>query len=314
MRVLGSHDEFGDHARTAVTIGVYDGVHQGHQWLLRRLRKAAEPGCPLVVVTFDPHPLAVVRPVAAPKTLTSTPRKLAILDSLGFVDACLVVRFDERRREQRASEFVEEVLVRQLHAGTVMVGRDFRFGRDRDGDLDLLRAAGDEYGFAAHGAPLLPISSTTTAEPCSSTYIRGLVRRGNLDEAVRLLGRPHQVDGVVAATSRPRSGRGTPTLVLHADRESALPIEGSYFGALVFPDGRRHIAGLSIRQGVVAGPHALIDAHLGGDFNSAIGAGVTIEFVGPLWASGRAAIADQVSIRAAEVGQASAAGGWGAAG
>lgn len=298
----------------AVTVGVYDGVHRGHQWLLRRLRKAAGPEAPLVVVTFDPHPLTVIRPVAAPRTLTSLPRKLSVLEGLGFVDACLVVPFDESRREQRAGAFVHEILVERLRANTVMVGSDFRFGRDREGDLGLLRDLGERYGFTVAGAPLLPVSSAASAAPCSSTYIRGLVRRGAVTEAGRLLGRPHRADGVIAGISRPRSSRGVPTAVIRVNRSAALPIEGSYFGRLSFADGREQVAGLSIRQGVVAGPDTLVDAHLSGEFNSETGSEVVLEFVRPLWASGRAEVASAVSTRADELGRASAAGGWGAAG
>ena len=314
MRVLGIGDRLDSGVRAAVTIGVYDGVHRGHQWLLRRLRKVSRPQAPLVVVTFDPHPLAVIRPVAAPRMLTSTARRLAILEALGFVDACLVVPFDLPRRQQRAADFVDEILVTLLHAETVMVGTDFRFGRDREGDIALLRELGRRRNFEAHSAPLLPVSSAESAEPCSSANIRGLIRLGRVSEAARLLSRPHQVDGVVAATSRPRGGRGVPTVVVRVDRAAALPVEGSYLGALIFGDGRRHVAGLSIRQGIVAGAHALVDAHLAGDFTSAIGNDVLLEFSSPLWASGRTEVASQVSTRADELGEAAAAGGWGAAG
>jgi riboflavin kinase/FMN adenylyltransferase len=314
MRVLGTADKLDSGVRAAVTIGAYDGVHRGHQWLLRRLRKLSRPEAPVIVVTFDPHPLAVIRPVAAPRILTSTTRKLAILEGLGFVDACLIVPFDLSRREQRAADFVDEILVGLLHAETVMVGSDFRFGRDREGDIALLRELGGSRGYETHSAPLLPVSNTESAEPCSSTGVRALIRRGRVEQAARLLGRPHQVDGVVAGTSRPRGGRGVPTVVVRVDQAAALPVEGSYLGALVFGDGRHHVAGLSIRQGIVAGRNALVDAHLAGDFNSTIGNDVVLEFSAPLWASGRTEVASQVSTRADEIGKASAAGGWGAAG
>jgi len=314
MRVLTIDDQLPDGTRSAVTIGVYDGVHRGHQWLLRRLRKAAEPDQPLVVVTFDPHPLAVLRPVAKPRTLTSLQRKLMILGGLGFVSACLVVPFNEVRRQQGADEFVEEILVDRLHASTVMVGVDFRFGHDRVGDVDLLRQLGQRHHFTAHGSPLLPVPSPLAATPCSSTYIRDLVRRGAVEESARLLSRPHAVDGVIAGISRPRSSRGVPTVVVRVDRAFALPVEGSYFGRLVFEDGRRHVAGLSIRQGVVAGPDALIDAHLHGECGGDMGSRVTLEFVRPLWATGRAEVATQVTQRATEIGEASAAAGWAALG
>lgn len=311
-RILDPGESLPRQSGAAVTIGVYDGVHHGHQWLLRRLRKVAGQDVPLVVVTFEPHPLAVIRPVSAPRTLTSLAHKLEILDGLGVVDACLVLPFDAARREQSAVSFVEEILVQRVRARTVMVGAGFRFGRDREGDLALLRELGDRYGFAVCAARLLPVSSEPTAVPCSSTYIRGLIRRGDIGSAAGLLGRPHRVDGLVAGISRPRSGRGVPTVVIRVDGRAALPAEGSFLGTVSFSDGRRHIAGLSIRQGALAGNRALVDVHLNGEFSCETGSDALVELTRHLWASGRDELASEASNRADEVGTASAAGGWGA--
>lgn len=310
MRMLGVGQRLAGRPRTTVTVGVYDGVHNGHVWLLRRLRKAAGYDTPVVVVTFDPHPLSVIRPVAAPRTLTPTARKLEILAQTGLVDACLVLPFDEKRREQTAAAFVEDVLVNQLGAANVIVGSNFRFGHNRDGDIDLLQEMGSRLGFAAQGAPLLPISGLHSAVPCSSTYIRGLIRQGDVAKAARLLGRDHRVSGTIAGVSRPRDGRGIPTVVVRVDENAALPVEGSFLGTLMFPDGRRYVAGISVRQGFVTGPSALLDVHLGASFDFGVGGLVDVEFARHIWATCREDMTVAVTDSTEVAGRAAVAGGW----
>lgn len=311
-KVLTEGEEVVSTAGSAVTIGVFDGVHRGHQWLLRRLRKLAGPDVPVVVVSFDPHPLQVLRPVAAPKMLTDVGQRLRMLDELGVADACLILTFDAARREQRAGEFIDQVLLDQLHAAHVMVGSDFRFGRDREGDVATLERAGRTAGFTTQAAPLLPVAAPLVNQPCSSTYIRRLVAQGRVDQAGLLLGRPHEVRGVVAGTSRPIGGRGTPVVVVRVLPTTALPVDGSYAGALLTADGRRWPAGLSIRQGVTAGAQPLVDVHAVGDLSSSIGHSVTLHFVRPLWVSDRDRLIAAVVSHADALGEASASGGWAA--
>lgn len=312
MKLLSEGEELSSAAGSAVTIGVFDGVHRGHRWLLRRLHKLAGVDTPVVVVSFDPHPLQILRPVAAPKMLTDVEQRLRLLDGLGVVDACLILTFDGARREQRAAEFIQQVLIDQLHAAHVMVGSDFRFGRDREGDVATLERAGQANGFSVQAAPLLPVAAPLVDQPCSSTYIRRLVAQGRVDQAALLLGRPHEVRGVVAGTSRPIGGRGTPVVVVRVAATAALPVDGSYAGALVTADGRRWPAGLSIRQGVTAGAQPLVDAHAVGDLGSSIGHSVTLHFARPLWVSDRDRLIAAAVSHADEMGQASASGGWGA--
>lgn len=265
---------------------------------------------PVVVVTFDPHPLSVIRPVAAPRILTPTPRKLELLAATGLVDACLVLPFDAKRREQEASAFVEDVLVNQLGAATVMVGSNFRFGRNRGGDVDMLRRMGIRFGFTVDSAPLLPVSGAAAAVPCSSTVIRGFIRRGDVTKAARLLGRAHRVSGKIAGISVPRGGQGIPAVVIRVDQSAALPAEGSFLGALVFSDHRRYVAGMSVRQGFVTGSSVLVDAHLSADFGSEIGGEVDIEFSRRIWATCREDMTDEVTSMTDASGSAIAAGGW----
>lgn len=312
MRVLRDDDTLPASPGSAVTIGVYDGVHRGHQWLLRRLRQTSGDALPVVVVTFHPHPLQVLRPVAAPRLLTDLDLKLRLLSASGAVDACLVVSFDTDRQMQSAEDFVADVLVNQLHARHVLVGTDFRFGRDRQGDLELLRDLGSASGFRADGLPLLPVRPSTAHIACSSTYIRGLVAAGDVQAAARLLGRPHEVAGAVVGTSRP-IGRGTPTVVVRVDAYRALPTEGSYAGWLITQDGRRHTAGVSVRQGITAREQALLDVHVVDGVSPRIHEAVRVELTRRVWTSDRGDLVAEMATQAEQFAQAWAVGGWGSA-
>nr|MDQ6910701.1 adenylyltransferase/cytidyltransferase family protein [Actinomycetota bacterium] len=132
---------------TAVTIGAYDGVHLGHQAVLRELRHLARVGAhETVVVTFDRHPASVVRPQSAPLLLTDLDQKLEVMASTGDVDHVVVVHFDEARAREEAGDFVSEVLVESLRARLVVVGEDFHFGRGRQGNVGFLQEVGSTSG------------------------------------------------------------------------------------------------------------------------------------------------------------------------
>jgi riboflavin kinase/FMN adenylyltransferase len=188
----------GDCATTrpcAVTIGAYDGVHVGHRLLIARVRRvAAEQSLASAVVTFDQHPAAVVRPESAPRLLTDLEQKLELLGETG-VDYVLVVRFDRARSQESAEDFVREVLVGCLNTRAVVVGHDFHFGYRRRGNVAMLQTMGAELGFDVTGLRLFPAGPGDL--PVSSTRIRELLASGAVEEAAALLGRPHQVRGVV---------------------------------------------------------------------------------------------------------------------
>src|SRR5689334_15192354 len=178
---------------TAVTIGAYDGVHRGHRAVISTVRRLAEQrGLATAVVTFDRHPATVVRPESAPKLLTDLDQKLELLASTG-VDYTLVIRFDEERSRESAEDFVTEVLVGCLRARAVVVGHDFHFGRGRQGNVPFLQEMGARYNFDVLGINLIPAEG----EPVSSTRIRNRLLEGDVETAARLLGRPHEVRGVV---------------------------------------------------------------------------------------------------------------------
>ncbi len=228
---------------TAVTIGAYDGVHLGHRALLRDLSaRAAASGLSTVVVTFDRHPASVVRPGTAPKQLTTLEQKLELLADCG-IDRTLVVPFDATRAAESAEDFVREVLVDELAARLVVVGEDFHFGQGRRGNVALLRTLGAEHGFEVVGVGLTGDGS----EPVSSTRIRGLLADGDVEEAARLLGRPHEVRGpVVRGDGRGGRDLGFPTANLALPDDVALPADAVYAGHFRRADGSVHQAAISV--------------------------------------------------------------------
>lgn len=231
-----------DATRSAVTIGVYDGVHEGHRHVLARLREtAAARGLTSAVVTFDPHPASIVAPERAPKLLTSVERRIELLASLG-IDRCVVVGFDETVATESPAAFVERVLVDELRAAVVVVGEDFRFGHDRAGDVALLRATAGIGGFDVEPVAL----DGAGGEPISSSRIRSLLAEGDVAGAAALLGRPHEVVGrVVRGDGRGRE-LGYPTANLDVDADLAVPAIGIYAGTWTRPSGARATAAISV--------------------------------------------------------------------
>jgi riboflavin kinase/FMN adenylyltransferase len=236
---------------TAVTIGAYDGVHLGHRALLRELSAlAAASGLSTVVVTFDRHPASVVRPASAPPQLTDLEQKLELLADCG-IDRTLVIAFDHERADETAEHFVKEVLVRTLGARLVVVGEDFHFGHGRKGNVALLTELGRDYGFEVIGAHLtgaaLAGDGTASTVPVSSTRIRSLVAAGDVVGAAQLLGRPHEVRGmVVHGDGRGGPVLGFPTANLMIEPDIALPADGIYAGYFTRADGSVHPAAISV--------------------------------------------------------------------
>ncbi len=228
---------------TAVTIGAYDGVHLGHRALLRDLSARAEAaGLSTVVVTFDRHPAAVVRPASAPKQLTGLEQKLELLADCG-IDRTVVVPFDQARAEESAEDFVKEVLVEQLSARLVVVGEDFHFGHGRRGNVELLRRLGAQYGFEVAGVGL----TGDGRDAVSSTRIRALLAEGDVEGAAQLLGRPHEVRGpVVRGDGRGGPELGFPTANLAVADDIALPADAVYAGHFRRADGSLHQAAISV--------------------------------------------------------------------
>jgi len=227
-----------------VTIGAYDGVHVGHRHLIAQVMTlATELHCASAVVTFDRHPAKVVRPESAPRVLTDLDQKLELLAATG-VDYTLVVHFDERRSQESAEDFVTEVLVGCLRAQAVVVGHDFHFGHGRQGDVPLLQRMGARYGFDVHGLRL--VSDEAGRQPVSSTRIRQLLAEGRVEQAAILLGRPHEVRGMVERGDRRGRELGFPTANLAVPAEIQLPADGIYAGWYLGPDRNPRPAAISL--------------------------------------------------------------------
>jgi len=224
------------------TIGVYDGVHLGHRRVVEQLRREAGTDQEVTVVTFDRHPLSVLRPELAPKMLTTLERKLSLLEQAG-VDRCCVIPFDLARSEEDPEHFVKDLLVDRLAVRSIAVGEDFRFGRDRRGDVALLRELGARFGFTVNSVPLAEQDN----EPISSTRIRQLVSDGAVEQARQLLGRPFSVSGRVEhGDGRGGPELGFPTANLGVDASLAQPGPGIYAGTFTRQNGEHYVSAISV--------------------------------------------------------------------
>jgi riboflavin kinase / FMN adenylyltransferase len=228
VRVWRSLSEVpGDLGRTAVVIGNFDGVHRGHQHVVRRARQVADAqDLTLVAVTFDPHPMAVLRPEHAPVMLTTPLQRAELLARIG-VDAVLVLPFDTEMATWTPDEFAQRVLVDALRASVVVVGANFRFGHKAAGDVAGLASYGAIHDFSAEGIPL-------DGGPMvwSSTYVRTCLAGGDVAGAAEALGRPYSVRGVVVKGDQRGRELGFPTANVPADAATAVPIDGVYAGWL----------------------------------------------------------------------------------
>jgi riboflavin kinase/FMN adenylyltransferase len=215
--------------RSAITIGVFDGVHRGHQEIIgHTVKRARDLGVQSVVVTFDPHPAEVVRPGSHPAVLTEPARKAELIEALG-ADVLCVIPFTPEFSRLPAEQFVHDVLVEHLHAALVVVGENFRFGHKAAGDEALLARLGRTFGFGVEGAPLVASNGTVF----SSTYIRACVDAGDVAAAAFALGRPHRVEGVVVRGDQRGRELGFPTANLLCGPHAAIPADGVYAAWLV---------------------------------------------------------------------------------
>jgi riboflavin kinase/FMN adenylyltransferase len=227
-RWYGLDDVPADWGKSIVTIGVFDGVHRGHQRDLgRAIEIGRDLGLPVVVVTFDPHPDEVTRPGSHPASLNSASRRAGLLAQVG-VDAVCVLPFTLEFSRLGPDEFVRAVLVDRLHAAAVVVGEDFRFGHKAAGDVQLLAKLGEKYEFTAEGLPLLVADGQTI----SSTAIRQMLAAGDVAAAAKALGRPHRVEGIVIRGHQRGRELGFPTANLESPPYTAIPADGIYAGWL----------------------------------------------------------------------------------
>jgi riboflavin kinase/FMN adenylyltransferase len=228
----------GDLPPTSVTIGTFDGVHRGHRVLLDRVVADGADGFLPVAVTFDPHPLAVIRPDVAPLLLTSIPHRMELFEQVGL-GGVLAIQFTPELAEESAEHFATRVLAGTLNAAHVVVGSNFRFGHRAAGDVVLLTELGRELGYSVTVVDLEPLDESRPPAPpdespdvmaVSSTAIRGLVAAGDVAAAAAALGRPHRVSGTVVAGDRRGRALGYPTANVDVPAGMAVPADGVYAG------------------------------------------------------------------------------------
>ena len=249
--------------RTVASIGVFDGVHKGHQKLLDLVKsKSMSEAIPSVVITFDQHPTEVTSPENAPKVLTPLSKKILLLDELG-IDYVYVLAFDESRASTPAVEFIKEIFVEAIRAKAIFVGEDFKFGYKRSGNVDLLKSEGQALGISVNGVGLFN-SEPFTEEPISSTAIRKHLKDGELSLANKKLGRPYSMSGKVVPGDQRGRTIGFPTANIEFDEKMALPSDGVYAATYLGKGGVRKIAAVNIgkRPTFSNGVKSIVEAHL----------------------------------------------------
>lgn len=269
-----------DVAGTVVTVGTFDGVHRGHQDVLASMvERGRALDLPTVLVTFDPHPLEVVNPSAAPPLLTVGDEKLEVLAESG-VDYLAVMPFTRELAALDAAAFVDQVLVGRFRVRHLMMGHDHAFGRNRAGNPDVLRALGVSRGFAVE--VVAPVTAGS-GRPISSTFLRRAVAGGDLASAAEGLGRPYSVGGRVVAGAGRGRGLGYPTLnVPVPSPRKLLPPHGVYAVRVQTPlgafDGMLNLGG----RPTFGDAQLLLEVHLFGASGDFYDRRVRIDFVARL--------------------------------
>jgi riboflavin kinase / FMN adenylyltransferase len=258
---------------SVVTVGNFDGVHLGHQQILKKVAAhARKPGPRAAVLTFYPHPARILRPDAAPPLLMTIEQRLAAFDAAG-IDAALVVTFDAALALVSPRDFVRNFLVEPMRARLVLVGENFRFGHKGAGDVKLLRTLGEEWGFEVEIVPPVEVNGAIV----SSTAIRAAVREGRVEDAAKMLGRPFALAGEI----RTGTGQGrklvVPTLNLATEQET-LPKNGVYAtDAVVCGKAYRAATNVGIRPTFDSG-RVSIESHLLGFSENLTGGPLEIRF------------------------------------
>ena len=243
MRLFHGTDNAGIQRPTVLTLGVFDGLHLGHQLIMRTVvERAHEAGAVPTVITFDPHPRAVLHPKSAPPLLQTFDQKIEGFGVLG-IEQTIVVRFTKEFSNVRAEDFIKDVVMDRLHAREVYLGKGFAFGHNREGNIELLKRLGSELGFIAGEVPEVKFRG----QRVSSSKIRELLARGQVNLARRMLGRPYGVEGRVERGSERGHKLGFPTANLHPHNR-VIPRNGVYVtGTLIDGQWRRSVTNIGLR-------------------------------------------------------------------
>ena len=245
---------------TVVTVGNFDGIHSGQLLVLERVRERADAiGATAVVVTFEPHPLVVLRPQRHPQRITTPEQKQELIRLLGM-DLMAIIDFTPEFSTTPATWFVEDLLHRRLGAAEIYIGSDFAFGHERGGNLDLLRSMAGRLGFQVEGIPEL----NSDGSAISSTRIRQAVREGEVSRAAQMLGRPFAITGVVVRGEGKGRVHGWPTLNVQTDHE-LLPADGVYAAQVWLPEQSQTLGAVTNvgrRPTFPNGGQRVVEAHL----------------------------------------------------
>jgi riboflavin kinase/FMN adenylyltransferase len=243
MRLFHGTDNAEIQRPTVLTLGVFDGLHLGHQLIMQTVvKRSREVGAVPTVITFDPHPRAVLHPESAPPLLQTLDQKVEGFGVLG-IEQTIVIRFDESFSQIRAEDFLADVVKDRLHAQEVYLGRGFAFGHNREGNIDLLRRVSTELGFLADEVPEVRFRN----QRVSSSKVRALLTEGKVNLARRLLGRPYGVEGRVEHGAQRGMTLGFPTANLRP-RNRVIPRNGVYVtGALIDGQWRRSVTNVGLR-------------------------------------------------------------------
>ncbi len=298
MQTLQSANDFcSDGRKTSIAIGMFDGVHLGHQQVIRQaVADAEQHEGTAVVVTFDRHPNAVVAPDRVPPLIYSPVQKLRAIESLG-AGTVLVIPFTREFSELSAHDFIQGLATRLAPVESICVGSSFVFGRQRGGDVALLRRLGTDLGFSVHGLAAVALDG----EVVSSTRIREAIRSGELDRASQMLGRAYALAGTVVHGDELGRKLGFPTANMDI-RDRLVPPQGVY-AAHAYVDGTRYRAVVNIgtRPTVSASqPEVRVEAHLLEFTASLYGCEVELMFVERLRGERRFASLDELRAQIAE--------------
>jgi riboflavin kinase/FMN adenylyltransferase len=260
MKIIRAASELGNGSRkVCLAIGVFDGVHLGHQQIIRQtIADARQHDAIAAVLTFDRHPNSIVAPERVPPLIYSLPQKIRVIESLGS-DALLLVPFDKKFSEQTGEAFIRNLAHGLVKIHSVCVGANFVFGHRRSGDVALLKKLGGEMNFAVHGLAAVSLDG----EVVSSTRIREAIRAGNLDAASQMLGRAYAICGRVIDGDRVGRQLGFPTANLDA-AGLVLPPNGVYAGFVNLEKKSFRVAlNIGLRPTVAAAkPQLRVEAHL----------------------------------------------------
>ncbi|MEP6920893.1 MAG: bifunctional riboflavin kinase/FAD synthetase [bacterium] len=255
MRLFHGTDNAEIQRPTVLTLGVFDGLHLGHQLIMRTVvERARAIGAVPTAITFDPHPRAVLHPASSPPLLQTLDQKVEGFGVLG-IEQTIVVRFTEEFSKINARDFLEDVVKDRLQAHEVYLGRGFAFGHNREGNIDLLQRVSKELGFVAGEVPEVRLRG----QRVSSSKIRELLSTGHVNLARRMLGRPYGVEGRVVRGNERGHTLGFPTANLHPQNR-VIPAHGVYVtGTLIDGQWRRSVTNVGTRPTFESGTEPSVE-------------------------------------------------------